>query len=285
MPLQVPDRLMVKLKYATFQTATSGGVAPVDVLMSGNGLFDPEVGVGGSTPLGYAAYASLYNNYRCFASAIKTTLFSSSTTIPLTTITQWIIPSTDVTPLALGVEWFMSQKYCKYALQNLYKGNPIVKNYMSTQKLWGVNKGTVMDDEIYSADVASLPANQWYWHCCFQQGLQATNFEYQWYVEVIYYAEFFGEATVFAAADQANIQEQRMRQLSLLQKSEEEDVLKDFEGSPSEDTVHLPHLASTPHSVRQVGDTIIKTHVVCGESADLVKKRPKKKPVKSDSNN
>jgi len=66
-----PQTLVRKLRYST-QTNVNPGAAgsAANVFIRANGLFDPEVAVGGHQPLGFDQYMEMYDHYKVLGSKI-----------------------------------------------------------------------------------------------------------------------------------------------------------------------------------------------------------------------
>ncbi len=66
-----PQTLIRKLRYAT-QTSVNppAGGAAANVFIRANGMFDPEVAVGGHQPLGFDQYMTMYDHFKVLGSKI-----------------------------------------------------------------------------------------------------------------------------------------------------------------------------------------------------------------------
>ncbi len=65
-----PLTLVRKLRYATSVTFNPGAGATQNIFILANGLFDPEVAVGGHQPLGFDQYMAFYDHFKVESSHI-----------------------------------------------------------------------------------------------------------------------------------------------------------------------------------------------------------------------
>lgn len=76
----LPQKVMVKHKYVTTYATTIGsGLTPTYVVMNANGMYDPEVALGGHQPMYFDQYAGLYNHYTVIGSRVKFTISNGDT--------------------------------------------------------------------------------------------------------------------------------------------------------------------------------------------------------------
>lgn len=163
LPTGVPDRMSLKLKYETIINMTSAGSTAVQVFR-GNSLFDPDYTGVGTQPLGYDQWSNFYERYKVNASKMMISFSATSDSNIAATLLLNLTPNggTSNTPDTRAYYEWGTTAYNRNKLVGLMSGgSPIVymKNYVSTQKIWG--EKTTSDE--YSALITSNPARVWFW--------------------------------------------------------------------------------------------------------------------------
>lgn len=189
----VPDRLRTKLKYTSLFSVTSTSGAIQYQLMAGNGCFDPDITGSGHQPQGFDQYAALYQRYVCRGSAIKVSVNSN------TAGSNYIFsvrPTSDVNDFSSNMSVEVEKSYVKWKVGT--QSNPArpIKMYRSTAKMEGVpNLKTLISDD-YSAPFTANPTALWYWIVSASNADQQTTTNFNYYVEVTYYVEFYDRKTI-----------------------------------------------------------------------------------------
>lgn len=203
------DRTMLKLPYATEYLLTLGGIgAPAQFTIRGNSLFDPEVIVGGRQPFGFDQYAAFYQRYCVIGSScmLQASPAGDASAAPngfnsVYRLNLWPTASS-VATLGSGFTNVganapvAEQPYGKTRLISVNSlgaagGAAIVKNYMSTQKMFGVSSTAVMGDLQYSALVSANPSVEWFWNISLEDSVgtfSTATGRFYVYVRVVYYA-------------------------------------------------------------------------------------------------
>lgn len=156
----VPDRLRVALPVSTFlnYSFTSSNFADT---YAGNNIKSPGLGDWLMQPLGYAQYITLYQKYVVTSSTISLEIVNGSADEVLNV---WcaLYPSRTSTPIGATVIDAASQPYVRNGFVGSVIGSSryLLKNSMSTSKLFGFNCITERD---FSGDAANPPALPWYW--------------------------------------------------------------------------------------------------------------------------
>lgn len=71
----LPQRVMVKHKYVTtYNPQLPSGLTPTAIVIRANGMYDPEVVLGGHQPMYFDQYSALYNHYTVIGSRVKFTI-------------------------------------------------------------------------------------------------------------------------------------------------------------------------------------------------------------------
>lgn len=191
-PSSLPDRLYVKLKYReqlSFGQA-SGNLA--DNVYRGNSLFDPDLTGTGGQPLGFDQWAAFYASYTVLASECKVTSMLNGSVAPNNLI-HGVVPTLFSNALGTGeqerADEFPYSKHAPVAIGNVGLGQGVIKNYMTTNKMWGVVRPAVQIADSFSALVTTNPVSGWFWHVYNYVPGSATNSLIQ-EVELTYYCVF-----------------------------------------------------------------------------------------------
>lgn len=137
--------------------------APVkDYYFALNNIYDPDTTGTGHQPYGFDQWMSFYYRYTVFASSIRLTAITTTTT---TNATQYLaVVPMNAQNLALYVDNVDELPYARSTLITPMAGNrsiKSVKNYMSVKKLNGLN-GTLNPDDWSGSGTTSPPTlNYW----------------------------------------------------------------------------------------------------------------------------
>lgn len=190
-PTGFPDRIFVKLKYRDIKIASSTlGAASVQVYRA-NTVYDTDFTSVGHQPYATDQWGALYNKFRVHGSSITTRCYETTGTIAWQEI---ILPHlstgtpASVYPLEempyVNVRTLSNQVGLNR--QNLNRGR-----YMSTSKIFGVDKQAVRDEDNFSGNYSTStdPTNLWYWtHIVYPMDSSTSisvlvNYELTFYVE------------------------------------------------------------------------------------------------------
>lgn len=191
-PSGFPDRLFVKLKYCErVSLAHAAGIA-TEYVMSGNSLYDPRTAVGGHQPYAFDQWSAFYRYYTVHGSAIKVQLIN--TTIVNNPMDMAVVPSPINTIVTADISSPVEEMpYCKYKIAQVYTSGTnscMVRNYMSTAKIWGVKPVAIDAEDTYGASTSSNPVNEWWWIIVTQPTDETTAITSHAIIELTYYAEF-----------------------------------------------------------------------------------------------
>lgn len=169
----VPYRFFTKIVYA--ETGNQIGVAPGSsnaMIMSANGLYDPQITFGGHQPLGFDQLMAMYNHYTVIGSKIYVT-FSNLTTnynyecgiSVLDGATQYTTPS----------RYKELQNTVWTAGTNSSQGSYIksLSNKISIPKFLGKARKGFLGDDVVQGSITANPTEQVYYHI-WAQGIEAA---------------------------------------------------------------------------------------------------------------
>jgi len=192
----VPDILRTQLRYAEMWSVPEvNNVFNRAYVYRGNSIYDPYVGIYAGQPNGVAELERFYSEYRCYGSKIKVTMinqFSGEVN------NLCIFPTTDDTiSNTLSANDYQEFPYAKSRLGGTANGvdRTVVKNYMTTSKMWGVRK--IYADEYVGTlstvtSITGNPANTWFWIILLTNvGQSATKVRPVIKVEITYYVDVF----------------------------------------------------------------------------------------------
>lgn len=181
----MPDRYRTKLRYSDF--STTGSVPDTDIIMVGNGLFDPEVAVGGQQPNGFDQMMAIYEKYAGMACKIRVTLVNLGSTgvrysvFPLNTATS---PGTLQSALSLP--------FAKTGMVGNSGGSNkvTITNFITTRKMQGQPTGHFQTDDDEEGTSSANPNNAWYWHVMLESGDGVSNMNVEYQIQLTFYVEF-----------------------------------------------------------------------------------------------
>jgi len=163
----VQDKTYIKMRYQVGYVMSGSSGTPSVVVMRGNNIYDPEFATGGGQPYGFDQWAGFYQKYLVYGSKISVGFLQNNASGLNSENLQFsIVPSIEDS-LSLGSTsatlWEIP--YSTARISNAYKGPTRITRYMSTGKLFGLNKGEVTNREAeFGATMSSGPASEFYWH-------------------------------------------------------------------------------------------------------------------------
>ncbi len=119
-----PLTLVRKLRYATHIVFNPAAGSAQNIFIKANGLFDPEVAVGGHQPLGFDQYMAFYDHFRVESSHI-TAYFQPTTANVVSQYVAAISLDDDVVANTSSVN-MIEQGLATWKLGNVGAGNEIV---------------------------------------------------------------------------------------------------------------------------------------------------------------
>lgn len=186
-PSGFTDRFYTRLKYAeVFQVDLN--IASTQLVFRGNGAFDPEVAVGGHSPLYWTAFAGIYNRYGCFGSKIQLDVLNKSGASGVTVI---VAPSTDDL-ITTTTSTLLEQPRAKIMriIPVASRFSHRMKMYASTRQQLGIPKANLFDD-IVTANTANTPISQWFWNLFIEASDSVSELSLSITIQIVYYLCFY----------------------------------------------------------------------------------------------
>lgn len=189
----IADRTVVKLRFRTrYPLTSSSGVISTLQQFRGNSPFDPDFTGVGVSAAGFTTYSSIYNSYRCYGSSIMVQWCNTGTSAG-TQVMQVGVSATPASAVSYTtIDQLLENPYGKVKILSFNANVPRTKMYMSTAKIEGVHKKTVVSDDAYGSAVTTNPSNPWFWNIMAQSVDQTTTSVTVAYVTITYYCEFYG---------------------------------------------------------------------------------------------
>lgn len=198
MPLIVPDRLHVKLRYSDIYTVTNTVGSVSYQRWRGNSVFDPDQTGAGTQPSGFDQWSAFYQNYVVHGSALTVRVVNSDASSGSINKQDWyygLCPTAFATGTEATVQDWAEQPYAKVRFSGTYNldaREQTIKSYMSSAKMFGVPPRSIVADVTYSALVTANPANQWYWNFFMVPWDLASTTGGFAAVVMVYYVTFYG---------------------------------------------------------------------------------------------
>lgn len=196
-PTAFPDKLFVKLNYSDLYTGTSTTGSVINQQFRGNSVFDPDRTGTGHQPYSLDQWAAMYGTYRVHASSIEIRMLPTNTTTIQTANWQMsVYPAANYTagdtPIVVT-----ELPYAKSKIGNVYDTDKmLIKHYMSTAKIFGVDKKAIGVEDNYSALISANPVDTWDWVVDFCTADQATTSTVLFQAKLTYYVSFEDRKTI-----------------------------------------------------------------------------------------
>lgn len=155
-----PDAMYCKLEYN--ETYALNGAINGARQWRANSIFDPRAAAGGNQPNYFDNYAAVYGIYTVTACRCVARIINNSATVPIRTS----LLATDSNTIPTNVLNAAGNTYCKTALMTVSAGSKssaILSWNMSTARIMGRSRQSILTDNIYSSVVTSDPIDQWYY--------------------------------------------------------------------------------------------------------------------------
>ena len=185
----ISDIFTVKMRYSDNVTISSAGLAVGSRLYNGNSIFDPDQTGIGHQPLGRDEWAAFYNRYYVLGSAIKATFIARSN-IQQGQVALYPKPNSTV---STTMDNAREKPYSKYKVLGRIDGgraNVTLKGYMSTKKIFGLNKLSNANDD-FSAFQTANPAKLWTWQLYVQGEDETSAYEARVVLDIVYYVRLY----------------------------------------------------------------------------------------------
>lgn len=148
--------------YHTYYSNTLGiGTFLLDTKIRGNGMFDPEVVIGGSQPFGFDQYSAIYRKFYVKSSEISVIANWNANTESNGCLLVWADANpTDPTSIKVATERCIANGGKFKYINNAPTGSTLVKHKAYTKKI--LKSG--MDEDNNHGTGSTDPTEQWYWH-------------------------------------------------------------------------------------------------------------------------
>lgn len=195
----VSDRHFCKLyQPLTVRYIGSGAGALVSVNLQGNGF-----GIAGEEavqfPAGLLELSNLFERYVIYGTKVKVEIDNESNTGGLRAL---LVPLNEQSALLTDYQSCLSNPYARDKIMGPSTGQnkAILKNYMTTTRMWGLKKGQVKTEDDFSGDTTdsgslpggmSDPVNTWWWNLLFEPTLASDTVNACVTIKVTTYVEFY----------------------------------------------------------------------------------------------
>lgn len=202
----MPDTYMVKLRFSQgYHHDATASVAFSAYIYRGNSIFDPiyASGTGQNQPLGRDQLAQLYQWYTVLGSSIKVHVVDQNgdgiarivgvTPVTEDNVANWASGNLSPREQPYG-KWFSTAQANIATNGGNYRRLPVLKSYMSSNKIFGTTKQKIKDEDGYSAAFTTNPTTQWLWYVWFDYMIkpgsnQGMIFDIQ--VDITYYCKLW----------------------------------------------------------------------------------------------
>lgn len=185
----ISDIFTVKMRYSDTITLSSPGLTVGSRIYNGNSIFDPDQTGIGHQPLGRDEWAAFYNKYYVLGSSYRAT-FVSRSNIQQGQVAVYPKPNSLV---STTMDNAREKPYSKYTILGRIDGgkaNVTLKGYMSTKKIFGLNKLSNANDK-YSAFQTADPNQLWTWQFYVQGEDEISAYECRLVLDIVYYVRLY----------------------------------------------------------------------------------------------
>lgn len=151
----IPQRMIVKHKYATSVQSSTAGGSVATYLFNLNSMWDPDRTGVGHQPYGRDTYVTLYNRYRVIGCSYRIAVIPSDPAV----VTQVaVVPSNSASIVYTDVATAREQPRCKYIIQQPGAPQKYVSGYVSIPSLMGRTRAQYMADDNYQSQTGTSPS-------------------------------------------------------------------------------------------------------------------------------
>lgn len=204
----VPDSLSCKLRYVT--TYDFSGTPFDEVLIRGNGPYDPEVEIGGGQPLYYDQIGAMYDKVLCYSSKLKVTFMQRTASTESAFVNLGMYPIKESSEI-IDIDLAMERKYGKTRFlgpNTGYAASATMTTTSTTASMFGIEKSFAENDMDFQSSVSALPFFQWYWHIYAGTVDSLANIALYAKIEVEYECKFMTMAAVSVSLNEEVLSEQ-----------------------------------------------------------------------------
>lgn len=169
--LSLPLRCKNVMRYATTFEVTLDVNGAGLVAIRCNGLYDPEVAVGGHQPMYYDQLTALYNHWTVVKSRLKSSVVGISGIGGTCLVTQFVDDDSSIVTGTPGIRERPGARTRQYTTSQTDKGGV---SYFNAQAAFG---GNVIDNTELSGDVSNDPVEQQVFYVYLSEGTPTNVFQ------------------------------------------------------------------------------------------------------------
>jgi hypothetical protein len=192
----VPDEYTCKLQYS-YAVADSTG-AYGEVILRGNGPYDPEYAAGGGQPQWWDQLSAIYTHYEAFKSKVTAKVIQRSATGDSAFLIVGMYPHIDPST-ATAVHEACERDRSRHEVMGPNVGGPNTMTIIetnTTSQIYGIPKELAKYETDYSALTSTTPNNQWYHHIFYGTLNEFDDTSVYIDIEVEYWIRFFGKINI-----------------------------------------------------------------------------------------
>lgn len=188
-----------KLAYGRITTSNISAGALLTETFCINGMFDPEVALGGNQPLYFDQFMAMYRNYRVFACKVIVKLSCGSSTNNMFHGVAAMHPSSNSTPPYGSIQTAYQQRQAVHKTLVPTAGAVTMKSYYKISNVLGLPKLEVGIDDNLSGDATVNPNIKAFSHVYIKNNDGTNVLSVTYEVKLIFYAKFYNLVEVAAS--------------------------------------------------------------------------------------
>lgn len=193
---QCANQMMLAFKYVDNLALSPTGGTPVYYQFRGNSIYDPDYTGTGTQPIGFDQWCNFYDNYNVIASRIRVRAYNTTITSGTTVNAILAVFPSVKQSYSITTDGAVGQVHGKNQITTYNTQIANISNYMSTHKLYGKSRQSVLDDDGFSSAVSTNPTKDWYWNIVANNPDESTSITLRVEVEITYYVKMFGRTVL-----------------------------------------------------------------------------------------
>lgn len=193
------NHTFAKLAYGRITTANVSAGALLTESFTINGLYDPEVAIGGNQPLYFDQYMAMYKNYRVYACKVIVRMSCGSSTNNMFHATAAMHPSSNGAAPYGSIQTAYQQRGAVYRNLVPTAGNVVLKGYYRISNVLGLPRLEVAIDDNMSGTASANPPISAYCHVYVKNNDGTNIVPLTYEVKLVYYAKFYNLVEVAAS--------------------------------------------------------------------------------------
>ena len=167
-PAGFPDHKKVRLRYCSSLTLDAQGTSTLSVAsICANGMYDPELSLGGHQPMGFDQWMEVYNHYTVTEAVITVRWVPIAATSVVPGVFGVLLDDDAVVPYPTDYHSMVESGRCRYATYGLVEGvgtgkHPQVRKYFNARKFFGSR--FIQGDLKYAGNITKNPDENVYFH-------------------------------------------------------------------------------------------------------------------------